>query len=187
MLMKGVQHMGIIFVAGTYGVGKSTLCAKLSKLMKIPDFSAGDIISAVNGENYGANKVVTDKNANQNILAIQVKQLLKTTPNIILAGHFCIFDSNGNVDYLPNSVFYDLEIKKILLLEAPISQIVKNLSRRDRKEYSEKQIQLLQKAEAQKANEIAKNINCKLYVHHMLFNETDVSNCLSYLKGGSKL
>jgi len=112
---------------------------------------------------------------------------LKTTPNIILAGHFCIFDSNGNVDYLPSSVFYDLEIKKILLLEAPISQIVKNLSRRDKKDYSEKQIQLLQKAEAQKANEVATNINCKLYVHHMLFNETDVSSCLSYLEGGSKL
>lgn len=29
--------MGTIFVAGTYGVGKSTLCSKLSELLKIPD------------------------------------------------------------------------------------------------------------------------------------------------------
>ena len=34
--------MGTIFVAGTYGVGKSTLCNKLSTALKIPDFSAGD-------------------------------------------------------------------------------------------------------------------------------------------------
>ncbi len=59
--------MGTIFVAGTYGVGKSTLCSKLSTALKIPDFSAGDLISAVNGETYGANKAVRDKDANQNI------------------------------------------------------------------------------------------------------------------------
>lgn len=117
--------MGTIFVAGTYGVGKSTLCTKLAKLLEIPNFSAGDLISAVNGESYGANKVVGNKDVNQNILALQVKQLLKVNPKIILAGHFCIFDANGNVDYLPNSVFHDLEIEIILLLEAPISKIVK--------------------------------------------------------------
>ena len=134
--------MGTIFVAGTYGVGKSTLCNKLSTALKIPDFSAGDLISAVNGETYGANKVVRDKDANQNILASQVKQLLKSTPSIILAGHFCIFDINGNVDTLPSRVFYDLEIETILLLEASASQIIKNLSMRDKKEYSESQILL---------------------------------------------
>lgn len=179
--------MGTIFVAGTYGVGKSTLCTKLSKLLKIPDFSAGDLISVVNGESYGANKVVSDKDANQNILALQVRQLLKTNPNIILVGHFCIFNANGNVDYLPNSVFYDLGIEAILLLEAPISKIVRNLSIRDKKDYSEKQILLLQKAEAQKAKEIAKSINCKFFIHHMLFDETDVSSCLSYLEEGNNL
>lgn len=121
--------MGTIFVAGTYGVGKSTLCNKLSTALKIPDFSAGDLISAVNGETYGANKVVRDKDANQNILASQVKQLLKSTPNIILAGHFCIFDINGNVDTLPSRVFYDLEIETILLLEASSLQIIKNILR----------------------------------------------------------
>jgi len=41
--------MGTIFVAGIYGVGKSTLCANLSKELKIPTYSAGDLISSVNG------------------------------------------------------------------------------------------------------------------------------------------
>ena len=173
--------MGTIFVAGTYGVGKSTLCKKLSEILKIPDFSAGDLISAVNGETYGANKVVKDKNVNQNILALQVEQLLKTMPSIILAGHFCIIDANGNVDALPSSVFYTLEIECIILLEASPSQIVKNLSARDKKEYSEEQIFLLQKAEHEKAHDIAASINCNLYIHHMLFDETDVASCLSYI------
>ena len=179
--------MGTIFVAGTYGVGKSTVCNKLSTALKIHDFSAGDLISAVNGETYGANKAVRDKDANQNILASQVKQLLRSTPSILLAGHFCIFDINGNVDTLPSSVFYDLEIETILLLEASSSQIIKNLSVRDKKEYSESQILLLQKAEHEKAHEIATSINCNLYVHHMLFDETDIMSCLSYIERCPKL
>lgn len=179
--------MGTIFVAGAYGVGKSTLCSKLSTALKIPDFSAGDLISAVNGETYEANKAVRDKDANQNILASQVTQLLKLTPSIILAGHFCIFDINGNVDTLPSSVFYGLEIETILLLEASSSQIIKNLWMRDKKGYSESQILLLQKAEHEKAHEIAANINCNLYVHHMLFDETDITRCISYIERGPKL
>ena len=35
---------GVIFVAGIYGVGKSTLCEKLSKELKIPFYSSGDLI-----------------------------------------------------------------------------------------------------------------------------------------------
>lgn len=184
--MVGI-HMGTIFVAGTYGVGKSTLCNKLSTVLRIPNFSAGDLISAVNGETYGANKAVRDKESNQNILASQVKQLLKSTSSIILAGHFCIFDINGNVDTLPSSVFYDLEIENIILLEASPSQIIKNLSVRDKKEYSKSQILLLQKAEHEKAREIATSINCNLHVHRMHFNETDIKSCLSYIEGGPKL
>lgn len=49
---------GIVFVAGIYGVGKSTLCEKLGHSIGIPCFSAGDLISALNGETYGRNKAV---------------------------------------------------------------------------------------------------------------------------------
>ena len=58
---------GVVFIAGAYGVGKSTLFRKLSLTLRIPSFSAGDLISEVNGEIYGQNKVVKDKTENQNI------------------------------------------------------------------------------------------------------------------------
>lgn len=174
--------MGTIFVAGTYGVGKSTLCNKLSKVLNIPDYSAGDLISMVNGESYGANKIVSDKVINQNILALQVKGLLKATPNILLAGHFCIFNADGNVDYLPKGVFHDLEIDAILLLDASVPQIVRNLSKRDKTNYSESQILALQRAEEQRALEVANDLNCNFYAHHMTFDESDVLCCVSYLK-----
>ena len=66
---------GVIFVAGVYGVGKSTLCEKLSKELSIPFYSSGDLISKVNGELYGANKVVKDKSKNQNIISEPVEEI----------------------------------------------------------------------------------------------------------------
>ena len=82
---------------------------------------------------------------------------------------------------------YNLEMETILLLEASSSQIIKNLSVRDKKEYSESQVLLLQKAEHEMAQELATSINCNLYVHHMLFDETDITSCLSYIERDPKL
>lgn len=64
-----------IFIAGVYGTGKSTMCSVLSEMLHIPAFSAGDLISATNSEQYGVNKAVSDKNKNQLLLAERVRQL----------------------------------------------------------------------------------------------------------------
>lgn len=84
-------------------------------------------------------------------------------------------------------MFYNLEIETILLLEASSSQIIKILSMRDKKEYSESQILLFQKAEHGKSHEIATSINYNLRVHYMFFDETDITNCLFYIERGPKL
>jgi len=174
--------MGTIFIAGIYGVGKSTLCQQLSKELNIPAYSAGDLISAINGEQYGPNKVVADKANNQAILALQVKKILTANPQILLAGHFCIFDKNNNVDYLLKTIFLDLKIESILILEAAIPIIIENLSARDRKRYTQQQILGLQNAEREKALEISNGLGCKINIHNMLFDGTDVQQCMSYIK-----
>ena len=66
---------GIIFVAGIYGVGKSTLCERLSISIGIPCYSAGDLISAINGEIYGRNKSYHNI-ADQDHLIIFLTQIL---------------------------------------------------------------------------------------------------------------
>ena len=67
---------------------------------------------------------------------MQVQKLLEVTPQILLAGHFCIFDKNNGVDYLPEIIFSDLNIERIRLLKAPVSTILRNLSLRDKKVYT---------------------------------------------------
>ena len=86
----------VIFISGVYGVGKSTLCSKLSSMTGIPAFSAGDLISEINGEVYGRNKVVKDAKSNQDILISAVDTKLKEYSRFLLAGHFCIVDRYNN-------------------------------------------------------------------------------------------
>lgn len=169
--------MGTIFVAGSYGVGKSTLCDALSKTLTIPAYSAGELISNINGERYGANKAVQNKDANQDILAIEVKKKLEQYPTILLAGHFCIFDKLNRVEKLPYSVFEKISIEQILLLEADPVRISDNLRTRDKKEYEYKHIQLLLKEERRAAIEVSQQCGCSLHIHQMAFDKSDWEKC----------
>lgn len=177
-----VVFMGTIFVAGVYGVGKSTLCGQLASILGIPAYSAGDLISQVNGEIYGVNKVVQDKSINQDILALVVDEKLKHSSTILLAGHFCIFDKHNHVDKLPSDAFKKLHIQQILLLEADENRIIQNLNRRDGKHYTAQQVSSLLIAEREAAKEIARINGYRLSVHKMGFDEDDIHSCLSLLK-----
>ena len=65
---------GVVFVEGIYGVGKSTLCERISSLIHMPFYSAGDLISEQVGEIYGENKKVRNKDQNQNVLIECISQ-----------------------------------------------------------------------------------------------------------------
>lgn len=174
--------MGVIFIAGSYGVGKSTLCDHLSSKIKIPCYSAGDVISSVNGEKYGANKAVSNKSTNQNILAAEIKKILEICPRIMLAGHFCIFDRFNHVENLPEEVFSNLNIDCILLLEAEIERIVRNLCERDGKNYTYSEISTLVLKEKEYAQLISKKLSVPIIIHKMNFDGTDAESCLDLLK-----
>lgn len=76
--------VGTIFIAGSYGVGKSTLCDKLSKALGLPTYSAGDLISSINGEQYGANKAVQNKETNQDMVHVFWAYFIKKIPQTSL-------------------------------------------------------------------------------------------------------
>lgn len=173
-----------IFVAGVYGTGKSTICSALSERLHIPAFSAGDLISATNGEQYGANKAVVDKTNNQVLLAERVQELNSKNMKIILAGHFCIFNAHNGVEILPESVYSALNISQIVLLEADVHDIVSNLRRRDGKDYSEKSITALIEKEREQSDRISKQLKCSYYIYKMTFTDRDLHYVASLLCGG---
>lgn len=164
----------MIFVAGIYGVGKSTLCERLSKRCNINFYSAGDLISAVNGEMYGANKKVKNKTLNQDILVQRISEKMEYMNKLLLAGHFCILGNDGQVEMLPVDTYGKLHLSSIILLEAEADIIVQNLEKRDRKEYSKKQIEEFTRTERACAISVSKLLGIPLHICKMRFNSSDL-------------
>lgn len=175
--MKG----STIFIAGVYGTGKSTMCSALSERLHIPAFSAGDLISAINGEQYGANKAVANKDNNQVLLAERVRELNHENGQIILAGHFWIFNADNGVEVLPESVYSALGITRIVLLESDIQTIIANLRRRDGKDYSEKGVSTLIEKEREQSERISKQLKCPLDIYKMTCTDRDSDYVASLL------
>lgn len=176
------NQKNVYFIAGVYGVGKSTLCDKLSRAMGIKAMSASDIISALNGETYGSEKSVKDKAANQYLLKKGVEQILERENCLILAGHFCIWDKNLNIEFLPDFIFNELSIAKIIMLNASSIQVIKNLHERDNQNYELDKIEDLMSAECNMAQRIADKYSIDLLIHNMSFSDNDVDQIMSFIK-----
>lgn len=173
---------GLIFVAGVYGVGKSTLCNSLSKILNIDFYSAGDLISERNQEIYGRNKKVKDKDNNQNILIECVESKLKERDSIILAGHFCILGKDDKPDILPEFVYENVQISAIILLESNVQTIIEHLSQRDAKVYSKDLIEDFIMQERRQAEKISKQLQVPLIVRKMEFNSEDIDYVITKLQ-----
>jgi len=174
----------VVFIAGVYGVGKSTLCSKLSFATGIPSFSAGDLISEINGETYGRNKAVKDAKGNQDILIAAVDKKLEECPRFILAGHFCIVDKNMEVELLPEYVFAKLHLRQIILLEADVLRIAENVNRRDQRVYPIQTLEQLIDCERKQAQKAAQELMIPLTIHNMQFDHSDEATLAKILLGG---
>lgn len=179
------MEKGVIFIAGTYGVGKSTLCNKLSEKLNIASFSSGDLISEINSEIYGKNKVVKDKTANQNILISAIKKKLSLYSIFLLAGHFCIFNKSGEVEVLPEFVYKEMPILKLILLEADVERLINNIKLRDNKSYSLNELKNLILTERKQAKNIATQLNIPLYIHKMNFDQSDIDKISAIVQGSA--
>lgn len=173
--------MGVIFLSGIYGVGKSTLGKLLSNKSKIPYYSASDLITKSSGENYGANKVVKDKEKNQQVLIDNIERILNETSRIILDGHFCIFNSDRVVEELPEFVFREIHIERIILLNADLEIIKKNIDGRDGKDYTKEQLENLNKREEEYAKRIVQELEVPFLQHKMEYGDEDVKKVFEFI------
>lgn len=173
---------GVIYIAGVYGVGKSTLCEKISRLINLPFYSAGDLISEQVGEIYGENKKVRNKEHNQDVLIECINKKMIKEPALILAGHFCILGNDNKPEELPTYVYEKINISSIVLLEAESCKIIKHLEKRDNKKYSRKLIDDFIVRERECAMKIVETLNIPLKIYSMLFSDEDAENIIDFIK-----
>ena len=155
----------IIFVTGIHGVGKTTYCKKLSEKLKLPHFSASDIIRSQLSTTITSNsKNVKNAEKNQDILLQGIEALNLKNKEIILDGHFVLMQ-NKKVQRLPLSTYQELGIKEIILLKDTPEKIYKRQLSRDKKsEFTISFMDEMQKEEINYAEEVSKLLDIELKI-----------------------
>ena len=176
---------GVIFVAGVYGVGKSYLCNAISDEMGIPFYSAGDLIAERNGEKYGRNKKVIDKKNNQKILIKCIEEKIVKN-NIILAGHMCVFDKNGDITKIDLKQLENMHIMNMILLTAKIDRVYNNLLTRDRVDYSITTLKNLMSLEREQFILLASRLRIPANIIEMTYSEKDIIEMKKYIEEEGK-
>ena len=171
-----------IFVAGIYGVGKDYLCDKISKLLSINKYSASQLITNVNKENYLRDKNVKDVSNNQIILINEVNEILKTQKSIILTGHLCILNKDMSIEVLPQNVFRNLNITHMVLLKNKPNIIKNNLMNRDKKNYNKELIEEFQKKEEEMFSCVVNELRIKNLTIDLMYDNTDLERFIKFLE-----
>ncbi|MCV6623477.1 MAG: ATP-binding protein, partial [Cellvibrionaceae bacterium] len=104
----------IFFVAGIHGVGKSTLCRKISERHSLPHYSASELIKRVRSGTYSTEKLAQNVGRNQDFLITAINEFVGEQA-IILDGHFCLFNKDREVEKIPSQTFTDLSPRAVIL------------------------------------------------------------------------
>lgn len=165
----------IIFVGGIHGVGKGTLCQRISQNLKIHTFSAGEIIKKGKDlEEKGVQKV----DSNQNILLEGLKIIFQQTDTILLDGHFVLITNNGEISRIPLKTFEEIAPVAIVILEDDPQKVGERLFKRDGKQYSLTLLQQLQDEEIAYSNEISNTLKIPYLRLHVQQNTENIDSTL---------
>ncbi|EGQ9309959.1 ATP-binding protein [Vibrio vulnificus] len=150
----------IIFVSGVHGVGKSTLCGKLSEKFRWSHYSCSDLIKE-NSDYVEGTKLVSSADKNQQALLIGLSQL--TEEVVLLDGHFCLLNDEEQVIELPFEVFDAISPSAILLVTCEEETIHQRLKQRGGHVISLDKLAELQKHEILRSKHYSSQSNCKLF------------------------
>lgn len=152
----------IIFVAGVHGVGKGYCCERLGPIIDGQHIKASGLIR--NRKSLGAAKAIEGIDANQSILVEELEQYESEKPYILLDGHFCLFNTKLEIQFLPIALFRELNIDFILLLTCAPKLVMERLSSRDKgaSNLTLLNSDKLQNAEISHAYEVSSNLQIPL-------------------------
>lgn len=121
-----------VFVAGVHGVGKSFLCQRYADEFSVAYESASGLIRKERAlADWSVDKKVKNVDENQLALKSAVKRIIKGGQPLILDGHFVLINAASDFVKLESSVFQDIEITGVVVLEADVNTIQSRLAARD--------------------------------------------------------
>lgn len=124
-----------IFVAGVHGVGKTYLASRLPEGVGLIHTSASRLIQEERTmPSWGADKRVSDVDANQLALAGAVRRHNDAGRRLLLDGHFVLLDGEGAFKRLDATVFRSLNLDGTVLVEADAPTIAARIRERDHRD-----------------------------------------------------
>jgi len=144
----------IVFVGGIHGAGKGTVCRLVCEQTGRLHLVASEVLKW-NDISLSENKNVSNIADTQERLIRGLKNTIITGESYLLDGHFCLFDSNGNIEQVPLNTFGRIRPRFIAIVITYPVLIQQRLKERDGITYSLKTLSEMQEEESQHAKYIA--------------------------------
>ena len=157
--------MEYVFLSGVHGVGKSTLLSELSGDKDIIIESVSNLIRQAGNNIDKSNKLTKNINSNQELWKKKLNEIVSLDgKKLILDGHFCLLNSNGEAIALPEDTFEGTKMEKIILKKEKPEIIKERIERRDGTVWSIETIELLQNIEEERAHFFSQQQNIPLFI-----------------------
>lgn len=155
-----------VFAAGIHGVGKSFLCKQYVNDSSVVYESASGLIRKERARvNWSIDKKVAHIDDNQIALRAAVQRIITAGQSLLLDGHFVLINERSEFVALDSSVFQDIGITGVVLLEADVDVIASRLVARDSSGIAV-DIGLFIERERAQANYVCQELRIPLHILH---------------------
>ena len=154
----------LFFLGGIHGVGKGTFCQDLMAAVPLACVTASDLIRNYRPSDDG-HKRVEHIGANQSALldALAVFRASEDR-DLVLDGHYALFDGDGRVQDIADEVFLALNPDRLMLMTDDVASIQVRLQGRDGHSPSVAMLQVMAARELRKADSLSKTLGIPLKV-----------------------
>lgn len=171
------KKRNIIFIGGIHGVGKGTICKRISNNKNIAHVSASEVIKwkEINSNN---DKRVDDFDRTQSMLLKGIERLKQDSSTLILDGHYCLLNSNNEPEKISEKTFEEIAPKVMAIVIEDEEIIYERLKQRDGTKYSLSLLKKMQKMEI----DHAKHLSSKYEKPYVEIFKSDFSLLKKYLQ-----
>jgi adenylate kinase len=169
----------LFFLGGIHGVGKGTFCKRLSTKAGLVCVTASNLIRNFRPSDNGK-KRVKDIDANQSALQQALNDYRASeTRDIVLDGHYVLFDANGQVQDIADNIFKTLNPVRLLLMTSETSLTRTRLLERDGYAPEIGELEKMAMRETSRAENLAEKLQIPLKV---FFADESIDEVLAFLE-----
>lgn len=164
-----------LFVAGVHAVGKTYLLKPVCEQLGFKHATASQLIRDQKGQaNWTETRQVNDVEENQKALVAAVSRLKTEGQQLVLDGHFVLRRIANVHEPIGFITFAQLQIKGVVLLEAPYDVILSRLVQRGDTTWTLSEVQTFSQREAEHATAICEQLGIPMVCLNM---PTEIQAC----------